>query len=141
MFGGQVKIFELLNEELTETEKKRRQELYARWRELVNTSAESLEKWLDRQLELAKKDPEKFPGMKQSVASKMGINTGRQSAKWILKMKRTPVEEWTPEMWKWAGKQVSFISRMRGVEGPLYDEKGEPTRKLLALKVWGHDPK
>ncbi len=79
--------------------------------------------------------------MKQSVASKMGISTGRQSAKWIMKMKKTPVKDWTPEMWRWAGKQVSFISRMSGAAGPLYDEKGEPTRKLLSLKVWGHNPR
>lgn len=136
-----MKVTELLTEEISEGEKKRRQALYARWRELVNMSAKSLDNWLDRQLELAKKDPKKFPGMKQSVASKMGISTGRQSAKWIMRMKQTPVKDWSPEMWRWAGKQVSFISRMKGVNGPLYDEKGEPTRKLLSLKVWGHNPR
>lgn len=136
-----MKLNELLVEEVSEGEKKRRQELYARWRELVNMSAKSLENWLDRQMELAKKDPKKHPGMKQSVASKMGISTGRQSATWIMKMKQTPVKDWTPEMWRWAGKQVSFISRMKGNSGPLYDEKGEPTRKLLSLKVWGHNPR
>ena len=136
-----MKVAELLTEEITEGEKKRRQELYARWRQLVNMSAKSLDNWLDRQLELAKKDPKKHPGMKQSVAAKMGISTGRQSAKWIMRMKQTPVKDWTPEMWRWAGKQVSFISRMKGVAGPLYDENGEPTRKLLSLKVWGHNPR
>lgn len=136
-----MKIAELLSEEVTPAEQKRRQELYARWRKLVNMSADSLEKWLERQMELAKSDPKKHPGMKQSVASKMGISTGRQSAKWIIKMKRTPVKNWTPEMWRWAGKQVSFISRMKGAAGPLYDEDGNPTRKLLSLKVWGHNPR
>jgi hypothetical protein len=136
-----MKVSQLLNEELTEGEKKRRQELYARWRSLVNMSAKSLDTWLDRQLELAKKDPKKHPGMKQSVAAKMGISTGRQSAKWIMRMKQTPVKDWTPEMWRWAGKQVSFINRMKGAAGALYDEKGEPTRKLLSLKVWGHNPR
>jgi len=136
-----MKVNELLTEEVSEGEKKRRQELYARWRSLVNMSAKSLDNWLDRQLELAKKDPKKHPGMKQSEASKLGISTGRQSAKWIIKMKSTPVKDWTPEMWRWAGKQVSFISRMKGAAGPLYDENGEPTRKLLSLKVWGHNPR
>lgn len=136
-----MKINELLLEELTDGEKKRRQDLYARWRKLVNMSAKSLDSWLDRQMELAKKDPKKHPGMKQSVAAKMGISTGRQSAKWIMKMKQTPVKDWTPEMWRWAGKQVSFISRMSGAAGPLYDENGQPTRKLLSLKVWGHNPR
>jgi len=129
-----------LKEDISPAEQQRRKELYARWRKLVNMSASSLEKWLDRQLELAKKDPSKHPGMKQSTASKMGISTGRQSAKWIIKMKSTPVKDWTPEMWRWAGKQVSFISRMKGAAGPLKDENGEPTRKLLSLKVWGHNP-
>ena len=136
-----MKVTELLTEEVSEGEKKRRQELYARWRQLVNMSAKSLDSWLDRQLELAKKDPKKHPGMKQSVAAKMGISTGRQSAKWIMKMKQTPVKDWTPEMWRWAGKQVSFISRMKGNAGALYDENGQPTRKLLSLKVWGHNPR
>ena len=135
-----MKVQTLL-EGITPAEQKRRQELYARWRELVNMSAASLENWLTRQLELAKKDPKKHPGMKQNVASSMGISTGRQSAKWIMKMKQTPVKEWTPEMWRWAGKQVSFISRMKGNAGPLYDKNGQPTRKLLSLKVWGHNPK
>jgi hypothetical protein len=26
---------------------------------------------------------------------------------------------------------------MAGVKGPDYDEKGKPTRKLLALRAWG----
>ena len=26
---------------------------------------------------------------------------------------------------------------MAGVEGPMKDEKGNPTRKALALKAWG----
>jgi hypothetical protein len=64
-----------------------------------------------------------------------------QSAEWIAKMKKTPVKQWTPEMWTWAGKQVSFVSRMLGNAGPLRDEHGEPTRKLLSLKIWGHNPR
>jgi hypothetical protein len=55
-------------------------------------------------------------------------------------MKKINKYDWTPEMWRWAGRQVSFISRMTGNPGPLRDSKGEPTRKLLALLVWGHNP-
>jgi hypothetical protein len=29
---------------------------------------------------------------------------------------------------------------MKGNDGPLYDAKGNPTRKLLSLKIWGHNP-
>jgi hypothetical protein len=49
-------------------------------------------------------------------------------------------EDWSDNDWKWAGKQVNFINRMKGAQGGMRDEKGRPTRKLLALKVWGHNP-
>jgi hypothetical protein len=37
---------------------------------------------------------------------------------------------------KAAARRKSFCSRMAGVEGPLKDEKGRPTRKALALRKW-----
>ena len=37
---------------------------------------------------------------------------------------------------KAAKRRKSFCSRMSGVEGPMKDEKGKPTRKALALKKW-----
>lgn len=33
-------------------------------------------------------------------------------------------------------RKKSFCARMSGVKGPMKDEKGRPTRKALALKVW-----
>jgi hypothetical protein len=134
-----MKVSELF-EDLTPGEKAHRQQLLARWRQLVNMSAASLEGFLEKQTAAGRSDPKKHPGMRRSEASKMGISTGTQSARWVIKMKQTPVADWTPEMWKWAGKQVSFISRMTGNSGPLRDDKGEPTRKLLSLKIWGHNP-
>lgn len=35
-----------------------------------------------------------------------------------------------------AGRRKSFCARMSGVDGPMKDEKGRPTRKALALKRW-----
>lgn len=35
-----------------------------------------------------------------------------------------------------AKRRKSFCARMSGVEGPMKDEKGEPTRKALALRKW-----
>jgi hypothetical protein len=37
---------------------------------------------------------------------------------------------------KAAARRKSFCARMGGVEGPMKDEKGRPTRKALALKKW-----
>lgn len=33
-------------------------------------------------------------------------------------------------------RRKSFCARMGGMQGPMKDEKGEPTRKALALKKW-----
>ena len=35
-----------------------------------------------------------------------------------------------------AKRRKSFCARMSGVDGPMKDEKGRPTRKALALKKW-----
>jgi hypothetical protein len=37
---------------------------------------------------------------------------------------------------KAAKRRKSFCARMSGVEGPMKDDKGRPTRKALALKKW-----
>jgi hypothetical protein len=37
---------------------------------------------------------------------------------------------------KAAGRRRSFCARMGGVEGPMKDEHGKPTRKALALRKW-----
>lgn len=33
-------------------------------------------------------------------------------------------------------RKKSFCARMSGVEGPMKDDKGRPTRKALALSKW-----
>jgi hypothetical protein len=37
---------------------------------------------------------------------------------------------------KSAARRKSFCSRMSGIEGPMKDEKGRPTRKALSLRKW-----
>lgn len=34
-------------------------------------------------------------------------------------------------------RRISFAARFGGMKGPMKNEKGEPTRKALALKAWG----
>ncbi len=34
-------------------------------------------------------------------------------------------------------RRVSFAARFAGMAGPMKDDKGNPTRKALALKKWG----
>ena len=48
---------------------------------------------------------------------------------------QAPVTEKNPTG-KRASRRKSFCARMKGVKGPMKDEKGRPTRKALALKRW-----
>jgi hypothetical protein len=34
-------------------------------------------------------------------------------------------------------RRISFAARFAGMKGPMKDDKGNPTRKALALKAWG----
>jgi hypothetical protein len=107
---------------------------YEKWKSLVNMSSSELKKFYES-------EDGKKAGLSSSEAKQQGIDSGRESARWIMKMKQTPKSKWTPEMWRWAKKQISFISRMSGVKGDLYKPNGEKTRKHLALLIWGHNPK
>lgn len=124
-----MKFFELINEDLTPEQK----EKYQKWDKLVNMSKSELKSFFDS-------DKGKEAGLSRKEADAEGIDSGRESASAIMRMMDKKVEDWNENDWKWAGKQISFISRMSGAKGPLRDDKGEPTRKLLALKIWGHDP-
>jgi hypothetical protein len=47
----------------------------------------------------------------------------------------TPPSKLDPDS-KAAKRRKSFCARMSGVDGPMKDDKGRPTRKALALKKW-----
>ena len=108
-------------------------ETYKKWKSLVNMTHSELKKFYES-------EEGKEAGLSKSESGKLGIGNGRESARWILKMKKTPKSEWTPQMWRWAKKQISFISRMSGNKGKLYDDKGRKTRKYLSLLIWGNNP-
>ena len=121
-----------------DTSEKEMSDLYKEWQKLVNMSGKEIETFLDS-------DDGAEAGLSRKEAGKAGadgdrISTGRDSARAIIRMLDTPMEKWSDNDWKWAGKQVNFINRMKGAKGPLRDEDKKPTRKLLALKVWGHNP-
>jgi hypothetical protein len=116
---------------LSNDEKK---ETYKKWKSLVNMTYTELKKFYDSQ-------EGKDAGLTTEKAKELGIKSGRESAKWIMKMLKTDVKDWTPTMWEWANRQISFISRMKGSKWPLYNEDGEKTRKHTSLLIWGHNPK
>jgi len=117
-----------------------RQETWNNWRSSVNMSVSELERFLDQYGDVA--------GLSRAQAKAEGVRSGRDSARAIVRMIRkggrssysSAESNWTRNDWDWAKRQVSFIARMQGTRGPLYTKNGKPTRKLLALKLWGHDP-
>ena len=63
-----------------------------------------------------------------------GLNAkGRASAKAEGSNLKAPVSSGTNP------RRVSFAARFAGMKGPMKNEKGEPTRKALALKKWGFE--
>jgi hypothetical protein len=120
------------------------EEVWKKWRSLINMSASEIQKFIDS-------EDGKDAGMKQSEADKAGIDSGRESARMLIKM--IPIggsyssaeKNWSPSMWFWARKQNSFNSRMRGarkrIKGNPFEKDGEMTRWLKSLLIWGHDPR
>jgi hypothetical protein len=117
---------------LVANKSKTNDEVYEEWKKLVNMTAKELKDFMDEYGDEA--------GLSRAEASAQGIKSGRDSARAILRMKRKKKSEWNDNDWNWARRQVNFIKRMSGMRGSLKDSKGEPTRKYLALLVWGHDP-
>lgn len=107
-------------------------DLYKKWKSLINMSSKEIQEFLDS-------DDGKVAGLSKKDAEGP-IKRGRDSARAIIRMLDISKDDWSDNDWDWAKRQVSFISRMSNAQGPLKDDKGNPTRKLLALKVWGYDP-
>lgn len=114
--------------------------IHTDWKSLVNMTASELEKFADSYWG-------KQAGLSRDEAREKGISSGRDSARAIIRMKKKSFSKWTKQDWLWARKQVNFIKRFttkksetkRSPRHPLWED-GEPTRYLLALLIWGHNP-
>jgi ribosomal protein S6--L-glutamate ligase len=121
-----------------EKDEKEKDELYKKWRSLVNMGPKELQSFIDS-------ETGKDAGLSRKEASKAGakgkpIKSGRDSARAIVRMKGMSRDKWTANDWAWARRQVNFITRMKGAAGKMRESDGSPTRKLMALKIWGHNP-
>lgn len=119
-------------------EQQEKDELYKQWKGLVNMGPKELQGFIDS-------DTGKDAGLSRKEASKAGakgkpIKTGRDSARAIVRMKSMSKDKWNANDWAWARRQVNFITRMKGASGKMRESDGTPTRKLMALKIWGHNP-
>lgn len=138
---------------------KSREEWFMDWAKLINMKNKELETFLTSSLG-------KKAGLSASEAKEQGINSGRVSGRAILRMRKKiglggpkdyvkgpkhasalfilAQKKWNDLDWEWCSRQVRFNKRFMGDwmgkrKGPLVRE-GQPTRRLLALWVWGFDP-
>lgn len=108
-------------------------QLYEKFQRLVNMRAGELRAHL------------RSSALREAIAttrrSKRGpLLEGQKAARYVLRMKATPLSEWTDETWDRCRRVVTFIERTRRNSTPLIDETGRASRKLIALRTWGHNP-
>jgi len=118
------------------------EETWKSWIELINMTPAQIKKF--------REDDGEDAGLTRKEADDSGIDSGKESAEMLIKMIPTgktysaAEKNWTPTMWFWCGKQVSFNSRMIGMKKnmkpPYFFRKGEMTRWLKSLLIWGHIP-
>lgn len=87
---------------------------------------------------MAAKKKKKVNFTKADKSPKGGLNAkGRAKAKRAGMNLKAPVTfKEAKKSKKSANRRKSFCARMSGVEGPMKDKKGKPTRKALALRRW-----
>lgn len=99
---------------------------YIKWRQLVNVSRKEITDFYNS-------SEGKDSGLTKLESEKYGIDRGRTSARWIMKMLSVPQNEWTAEMWTWAKKQISAIEKMQLLEN-------EGVFSESTFLIWGHNP-
>jgi hypothetical protein len=111
-------------------------EYHEEWKKLVNMTGHEVDKF-------SKSPCGKQAGLSRKEASEQKTRSGRDSAKAIVRMKRKGVTNWNKNDWEWCKAQVDFLNRFLNKQNkpryPLW-HNGIPTRYLLALLTWGHNP-
>jgi hypothetical protein len=118
---------------------------WSQWRSWINMSPTEIERFLNS-------EQGKEAGLSRKEAKQEGgIKTGRDSARALVRMIpigsswRAALDNWSPNDWKWARRQVSFNSRMTGMRpktrDPYYEKNGDYTNWMKSMLIWGHDPR
>lgn len=112
------------NESLAMSEEKI-SEVYKKYHSLVNMSYSQLKNWSEN------------PCSKVASLSRSPINRN-------LKLLSKSKDQWTATDTRSANRTISFISRMKGVEGgentKTADGKSCPSKKSVSLMNWGYKP-
>ena len=103
-----------------------RDEIYRRFADAVNMSADEIEGWLES--EESRAVGWTRPGESESV--------GRQSGRWILRILRTPRKELHEADYRQMRRTIGFVRRHRAQEPTNI----VTSRWRYSLMNWGHDP-
>jgi hypothetical protein len=97
-------------------------ERYEAFRGAVNMSASEIEEWAGNDCaDQASQNP-------QEVRDR------------VIGLLRTPKEDWGDSEYEAAGRVVSFVSRMSGVQGGDPPSEDCPSKRTISLRNWGFDP-
>jgi len=58
----------------------------------------------------------------------------------VIRLLRTPKADWGDSEYEAAGRVISFVSRMRGVQGGDAPSEDCPSKRTISLRNWGFDP-
>lgn len=95
---------------------------YEAFQDATNMSASEVEEWAE------------------SDCSDLASQNPSEVRERVIGLLRTNKDDWGEEEYRDAGRVVSFISRMRGVQQGDPAEEGCPSERDIALRNWAFDP-
>lgn len=105
-----------------ETFEEERDRVFSRWKPLANMTAGELKRWA------------------QNECSRKASLDPAAVIKRNLDLLETPKSSWTQKQVRAANRAISFIERMRGVEEGKPASEGCPSKRVISLRNWAHNP-
>ncbi len=105
-----------------ETFEEERDRVFSRWKPLANMTAGELKRWA------------------QNECSRKASLDPAAVIKRNLDLLETPKSSWTQKQVRAANRAISFIERMRGVEDGKPAAEGCPSKRVISLRNWAHNP-
>lgn len=120
--NAQIRALYANVKEMTDADKKRLDEVYARYHDTVNMSASQLEAWADTEYSKA-------------------ASLDRTPIARNLRLLRKAKANWTMADVRDANRTISFVRRMKGVtEGKPVSQDIPYSKREISLKNWAYDP-
>lgn len=112
----------------------RKDEIYSKWKDLINMSPKALKEWAE--------NPERLKAsLDREEADEAGdIQSGLDSLHRIKRRVTKPRKEWTARDYENAAQENGFNSRMLGNNPGDVVPETDKSKWEISLLNWGHDP-